>query len=42
MMSGKERKLLDDAKKFIIAKRDVPGGMEEIRQLMNSLYKYFK
>ncbi len=42
MMSRKERKLLDDAKKFIMAKKDVPGGMEEIKELMKSIYKYFK
>ena len=42
MMSREDRKLLDDAKKFIVAKRDLPGGMEEIEQLMDKLYKYFK
>ena len=42
MMSREDRKLLDDAKKFIVAKRDLPGGMEEIEKLMNKLYKYFK
>lgn len=42
MISMQDRKLLDDAKKFIVAKRNVPGGMEEIRILMSNLYKYFK
>lgn len=42
MMSREERKLLDEAKKFIVEKKDVPGGMEEIELLMNKLYKYFK
>ena len=42
MMSRKERKLLDDAKRFIVAKKDIPGGMEEIEQLMTNIYKYFK
>lgn len=42
MMSREERKLLNDAKRIIMAKRDVPGGMEEIRQVMNTVYKYFK
>lgn len=42
MMSRQDRKLLDDAKKFIVAKKDLPGGMEEIRMLMSNLYKYFK
>jgi hypothetical protein len=42
MMSRQDRKLLDDAKRIIMSKKDVPGGMEEIRQLMNTIYKYFK
>lgn len=42
MISRQDRKLLDDAKKFIVSKRDVPGGIEEIRMLMSNLYKYFK
>ena len=42
MMSRQERKLLDDAKRIIMSKKDVPGGMEEIRQVMNTIYKYFK
>jgi hypothetical protein len=42
MMSRQDRKLLDDAKRIIMAKKDVPGGMEEIRQVMNTVYKYFK
>ena len=42
MMSRQDRKLLDDAKRIIMSKKDVPGGMEEIRQVMNTIYKYFK
>lgn len=42
MMSRQDRKLLDDAKRIIMSKKDEPGGMEEIRQIMTTIYKYFK
>jgi len=42
MMSRAERKLLDDAKRIIVANKDVPGGMKEIKKVMTTIYKYFK
>lgn len=42
MMEAKERKLLDDAREIILKYRDVPGGMEIIRETMNNVYRYFK
>lgn len=42
MMSREESKLLLDAERIIVAKKDIPGGMEEIRLVMNTVYKYFK
>lgn len=42
MMDEKDKEILDNAKEIILKYRDVPGGMEIIRETMNNVYRYFK
>ena len=42
MMSIEDRRILLEAKKFIIENKNLPGGMEKIRLVMNKVYKHFK
>ena len=37
-----DKEILDNAKEIILKYRDVPGGMEIIRETMNNVYRYFK
>ena len=41
-MSIEEKEMLDNAGAIILKYKNVPGGMEVIRETMNNLYKYFK
>lgn len=41
MMSIEDRRILLEAKKFIIENKNLPGGMEKIRLVMNKVYKHF-
>ena len=42
MMEENDKEILDNAKEIILKYRDVPGGMEIIRETMNNVYRYFK
>ena len=42
MMSIEDRRLLLEAKKFIIENKNLPGGMDKIKLMMNKVYKHFK
>jgi hypothetical protein len=41
-MSIEEKEMLDNARAVILKYKNVPGGMEIIKETMNNLYKYFK
>ena len=41
-MNPEDKEMLDNAGAIILKYKNVPGGMEIIRETMNKLYKYFK